>query len=94
MPWLEREHPELAGRYRRLYRGSNAPPAVRERIARQAREAEAAATATSRPGSSDRPAPREPRGAHMPAPAPAPAPSGGHDDPGAPPQQLGLHLGI
>jgi DNA repair photolyase len=33
MPWLEREYPELVERYRRLYRGSNAPKATRQAIA-------------------------------------------------------------
>ena len=33
MPWLEETYPELVAGYRRLYRGSNAPKAVRERIA-------------------------------------------------------------
>jgi DNA repair photolyase len=33
MPWLEEAYPELVPDYRRLYRGSNAPKAVREEIA-------------------------------------------------------------
>jgi len=33
LPWLEEAYPELVGDYRRLYRGSNAPKAVREDIA-------------------------------------------------------------
>ena len=33
MPWLEREYPELVERYRRLYRGSNAPKATQRAIA-------------------------------------------------------------
>jgi DNA repair photolyase len=33
MPWLEATYPELVPDYRRLYRGSNAPKAVREAIA-------------------------------------------------------------
>jgi DNA repair photolyase len=32
MPWLEREYPELVADYRRMYRGSNAPKAVRDEI--------------------------------------------------------------
>jgi hypothetical protein len=39
MPWLEREYPELVGDYRRMYRGSNAPKAVREAIGRQVQAA-------------------------------------------------------
>jgi DNA repair photolyase len=37
MPWLEEAYPELVGDYRRLYRGSNAPKAVREDIAARVR---------------------------------------------------------
>jgi DNA repair photolyase len=37
MPWLEEAYPELVAGYRRLYRGSNAPKAVREDIAAQVR---------------------------------------------------------
>jgi DNA repair photolyase len=33
MPWLEEAYPELVPDYRRLYRGSNAPRAVREELA-------------------------------------------------------------
>ncbi len=32
MPWLEREFPDLVAGYRRMYRGSNAPKAIREAI--------------------------------------------------------------
>jgi DNA repair photolyase len=32
MPWLEREYPELVAGYQRMYRGSNAPKAIREAI--------------------------------------------------------------
>jgi DNA repair photolyase len=37
MPWLEETYPELVADYRRLYRGSNAPRAVREAIANRVR---------------------------------------------------------
>jgi DNA repair photolyase len=37
MPWLEETYPELVPDYRRLYRGSNAPKAVREEIAGRVR---------------------------------------------------------
>jgi DNA repair photolyase len=37
MPWLEETYPELVPDYRRLYRGSNAPKAVREEIADRVR---------------------------------------------------------
>jgi DNA repair photolyase len=37
MPWLEETYPELVAGYRRLYRGSNAPKAVREQISERVR---------------------------------------------------------
>jgi DNA repair photolyase len=37
LPWLEEAYPELMPDYRRLYRGSNAPKAVREAIAGRVR---------------------------------------------------------
>jgi DNA repair photolyase len=37
LPWLEEAYPELLPDYRRLYRGSNAPKAVREEIAGRVR---------------------------------------------------------
>ena len=37
LPWLEEAYPELVPDYRRLYRGSNAPKAVREEIAGRVR---------------------------------------------------------
>jgi DNA repair photolyase len=37
MPWLEEAYPELVAGYRRLYRGSNAPKAVREQIGERVR---------------------------------------------------------
>jgi DNA repair photolyase len=37
LPWLEEAYPELVPDYRRLYRGSNAPKAVREDIAARVR---------------------------------------------------------
>jgi DNA repair photolyase len=37
MPWLEEAYPELVAGYRRLYRGSNAPKALREQIADRVR---------------------------------------------------------
>jgi DNA repair photolyase len=37
LPWLEEAYPELVSAYRRLYRGSNAPKAVREDIADRVR---------------------------------------------------------
>jgi DNA repair photolyase len=37
LPWLEEAYPELVPDYQRLYRGSNAPKAVREEIANRVR---------------------------------------------------------
>ena len=37
MPWLEEAYPELVPDYRRLYRGSSAPRAVREALAERVR---------------------------------------------------------
>jgi DNA repair photolyase len=37
LPWLEEAYPELLSDYRRLYRGSNAPKAVREEITARVR---------------------------------------------------------
>ena len=37
LPWLEEAYPELLADYRRLYRGANAPKAVREEIAGRVR---------------------------------------------------------
>jgi len=37
MPWLEETYPQLVAGYRRLYRGSNAPKAVREQISERVR---------------------------------------------------------
>jgi DNA repair photolyase len=37
MPWLEEAYPELVAGYRRLYRGSNAPRAVRDQIGERVR---------------------------------------------------------
>jgi len=39
MPWLEQAYPELVPDYRRLYRGANAPRAVREAIGERVRAA-------------------------------------------------------
>ena len=39
MPWLEREYPQLVGGYQRMYRGSNAPNAVRQAIGERVRAA-------------------------------------------------------
>jgi DNA repair photolyase len=39
MPWLEATYPELVADYQRMYRGANAPKAVRDRIGGQVRAA-------------------------------------------------------
>ncbi len=46
MPWLEREYPELVAGYRRMYRGSNAPKAVREAIGERIQAAKRSHPAT------------------------------------------------
>jgi DNA repair photolyase len=73
MPWLEQTYPELVLGYRRLYRGSNAPKAVREEIAdrvRTEKRRHQAFTSPTGPATARRlPDPAEP----SPAPDPDPA---------------------
>jgi DNA repair photolyase len=66
MPWLEQAYPELVADYRRLYRGANAPKAVREAIGERVR----AAKRRHRPvdPQTDRPTARR-----LPEPPPPPA---------------------
>ena len=83
MPWLEETYPELVAGYRRLYRGSNAPKAVREQIGERVRTekrrhrtfasptpATARRLPDRRPGESTAPDP-QPRDAPTPDPGPA-----------------------
>jgi len=83
MPWLEETYPELVASYRRLYRGSNAPKAVREQIGERVRTekrrhrtfasptpATARRLPDRRPGESTAPDP-QPRDAPTPDPGPA-----------------------
>ena len=82
LPWLEREYPQLLPGYRRMYRGSNAPKQVRDRI-----------SATVQAAVRDHPLAPPPnetvafRGEREPRPASPPPP------PPAPPAQLTLELG-
>jgi DNA repair photolyase len=82
LPWLEGAYPELLADYRRLYRGSNAPKAVREAISARVRAEKRRHQAFASPT-----APAAAR--RLPDPPPAdPPPS----DPG-PATQLSLTLG-
>jgi DNA repair photolyase len=78
MPWLEQAYPELVADYRRLYRGANAPGAVREAIGERVRAAKRRHRAFDPP--TDPPTARR-----LPAPPPPPA------EP-QPPTQLSLGL--
>jgi DNA repair photolyase len=84
LPWLEEAYPELLAGYRRLYRGSNAPKAVREGIAGRVRAEKRRhpvfGSPTSASSGTDRRLPDPPP--HGPSPP----------DPG-PPTQLSLTLG-
>ena len=77
MPWLEREYPELVSDYQRMYRGSNAPKAVRETIARRVQAAKRRYTPPHDPS----PPSQEAAGRQLP-----PSP----DSPPDPPTQLSL----
>ncbi|HET6814249.1 MAG TPA: radical SAM protein [Actinomycetota bacterium] len=83
MPWLEETYPELVAGYRRLYRGSNAPKAVREALAdrvRAEKRRHRAFASPSSPGTARR----------LPDPPPAdPPPAAGPE----PTVQLSLGLG-
>jgi len=83
MPWLEETYPELVAGYRRLYRGSNAPRAVREALAdrvRAEKRRHRAFASPSTPGTARR----------LPDPPPAdPPPAAGPE----PTVQLSLGLG-
>ncbi|HEX2375533.1 MAG TPA: radical SAM protein, partial [Actinomycetota bacterium] len=82
LPWLEEAYPELLADYRRLYRGSNPPKAVREAISARVRAEKRRHQAFASPA-----APAAAR--RLPDPPPAdPPPS----DPG-PATQLSLTLG-
>jgi DNA repair photolyase len=78
MPWLEREYPELAAGYRRLYPGANAPKAVGAAIGERVR------AATRRYRAFD-PQPDPPAARRLPEPASPPA---------EPPSATQLSLGL
>jgi DNA repair photolyase len=71
LPWLEEAYPELLPDYRRLYRGSNAPKAVREEIAGRVRAEKRRHRAFDPPAT----APRLPDPPPPDAPATAPEPA-------------------
>jgi DNA repair photolyase len=83
MPWLEETYPELVAGYRRLYRGSNAPKAVREALAdrvRAEKRRHRAFASPSSPGTARR----------LPDPPPADPPAAAGPEPTV---QLSLGLG-
>ena len=92
MPWLEETYPELVAGYRRLYRGSNAPKAVREQISERVRAEKRRhrtfASPTS-PSTARRLPDRQPRDPAAPDPQPRESPT---PDPG-PAVQLTLGVG-
>jgi DNA repair photolyase len=83
LPWLEEAYPELLAGYRRLYRGSNAPKAVREEIAGRVRAEKRRHPVFGSPTSASSGTDRR---------LPDPPPHGPSPDPG-PPTQLSLTLG-
>jgi DNA repair photolyase len=95
MPWLEESYPELVAGYRRLYRGSNAPKAVRERISERVRVEKRRHRTFASPATARRFPDRHPRGAtaldgqNHPSAAPDPKPRDSPD----PAEQLSLGLG-
>jgi DNA repair photolyase len=78
MPWLEREYPELAAGYRRLYPGANAPKAVGAAIGERVRAAKRRYRAFD-------PQPDPPAARRLPEPASPPA---------EPPSATQLSLGL
>jgi DNA repair photolyase len=98
MPWLEESYPELVAGYRRLYRGSNAPKAVREQISERVRvekRRHRTFASPTTPTNARRLPDRRPRDAtsldaqNFPSTAPDPKPR----DPPDPAEQLSLGLG-
>ena len=75
MPWLEETYPELVAGYRRLYRGSNAPKAVREALADRVRAEKRRHRTFASPTTpvTARRLPDSPPAASMPASDPEPA---------------------
>jgi DNA repair photolyase len=92
MPWLEETYPELVAGYRRLYRGSNAPKAVREQISERVRAEKRrhrTFTSPTTPTTARRLPDRQPRDPAAPDPQPRESPT---PDPG-PAIQLTLGVG-
>jgi hypothetical protein len=92
MPWLEETYPELVAGYRRLYRGSNAPKAVREQISERVRTEKRrhrAIASPATPATARRLPDRRPGDSTAPDPQPRDSPA---PDPG-PVVQLTLGLG-
>jgi DNA repair photolyase len=70
MPWLEETYPELVPDYRRLYRGSNAPKAVREALAERVRAEKRRYRTFASPTPATARRPPDPQPRDSPAPAP------------------------
>jgi DNA repair photolyase len=90
LPWLEEAYPELMPDYRRLYRGSNAPKAVREAIAdrvRAEKRRHPAFASPTTPATARRLPDPQPR--DSPDPGSGPSPGTGPE----PATQLSLRLG-
>jgi DNA repair photolyase len=91
MPWLEEAYPELVPDYRRLYRSSNAPKAVREEIANRVRAEKRRHPAFTSPTtpSTARRLPEPPQGSPPRGSPPRDSPAEASE----PPTQLSLTLG-
>jgi DNA repair photolyase len=91
LPWLEETYPELVAGYRRLYRGANAPKAVREQISDRVRAEKRRhrTFASPAPATARRLPDRRPGDSAAPGPQPGDSPT---LDPG-PTVQLTLGLG-
>jgi DNA repair photolyase len=102
MPWLEETYPELVAGYRRLYRGSNAPKAVREQISERVRSEKRrhrTFASPTTPATARRLPDRRPRGSTAPEPRqnpsapPNPRPRDSPTPDSEPSVQLSLGLG-
>jgi DNA repair photolyase len=87
LPWLEEAYPELVPDYQRLYRGSNAPKAVREEIANRVRTEKRrhpAFTSPTTPSTARRLPESPPQGSPPPGSPSRPSPSRASPSPGSP----------
>jgi DNA repair photolyase len=89
LPWLEQAYPELVPDYQRLYRGSNAPKAVREEIANRVRTEKRrhpAFTSPTTPSTARRLPESPPQGSPPPGSPSRASPSPGSPSRGSPPR--------